>query len=546
MIPTQLGNCRVRLTIPASLLSSAGGDRPGAGHDDMKKYSKQRGKYFWLILLVALLAACGDGDPAATGPAADVAEESAVDPVATATRTPRPLPTATSAPTMTPSPTPEPAPTLNVSDQELAEDGRLVVGSVTTLAPGWLVIQTDDNGLPGEILGYAPVATGVNDDIVVEVDPYMATPTMHVTLHRDDGRAGSFEYPGPDTPVQSNGAAVSLPFAVDIGVFLPELAVSDQEVTSEGEVRVDRVVSPGEGWVALHSDALGEPGGIIGQTYVAEGENENVLIRFDWREATPRMYVVLHHDAGESGLFDFPGADEPVAINSLPVTIPFNVTLPPDVFVINQPVLNSQIVVERAVVNEPAWLVVYNDVDGAASLIIGQHALEAGINSGIVIPIDDSAATPVLHLVLHNDDDELGEFNYPLTDRPLRHEGRQQLFSFRTDAGNYLITRDQPMATDGAVLVPLVVTDTPAWVVIETAVDGGPGAVVGRTWVPAGINRGVVVDVDPELFSEALYATLVLDAGVAQEFEYPGGADLPLQRNRTPIRAPFRILPSEV
>jgi hypothetical protein len=433
-----------------------------------------------------------------------------------------------------------------VSDQELAEDGQIVVESVTTLTPGWLVIQADEGGQPGEILGYAPVATGVNEDVIVQVDPYLATPTLHVTLHRDDGRAGSFEFPGPDSSMRAGNSEVSLAFDVDIGVFLPALTVSDQEVTTEGEIRVEHVVSPGDGWVALYNDSLGEPGSIIGQSHVAEGENSGVVIRFNWREATPRMYVMLHHDSGELGLFDFPGVDEPVEMGELQVEIPFNVTLPPDVFVINQPVQNSQIVVERAVVNEPAWLVVYNDIDGAASLIIGEFFLEVGINSGIVVPIDAGAATPVLHLLLHSDEGVPGEFDGPQTDDPLRYQGRQQLFSFRTDAGNYLITRDQPLTTDGAVHVPLVVTDIPAWVVIEADVNGAPGPVVGRTWVPAGINRDVVVDLDPEQVTEALFATLVLDAGVAQEFEYPGGADLPLQRNRTPIRAPFRVLSSDV
>ncbi len=494
---------------------------------------------------MTLMAACRD-EPAATGPADDPNSEPDAVAAATATRTPRPAPTATIAPTSTPTATPEPpAPTLSVSNQELVEDGQIVVESVTTLAPGWVVVQSDEDGLPGEVLGYSPVATGENTDIRVQIDPYLATPTLHVTLHRDDGRAGSFEFPGPDSPMRAGESEVSLAFDVEIGVFFPALSVADQEVTTEGAVRVEGVTSPDNGWVALYEDVLGEPGNIIGQSPVPEGESAGVVIRFNWREATPRMHVVLHQDAGELGLFDFPGVDQPVVMGDAPVSIPFNVTLPPDVLVINQPVRNSQIEVERVVVNEPAWLVVFNDVDGVASLIIGEFQLEAGINSGIVVPIDAGAATPVLHLVLHTDGGAAGVFEYPLPDEPLRYEGRQQQFSFRTDAGNYLITRDQPVAADGAVLIPLVVTDSPAWVVVEDDANGAPGNVLGRTWLPAGINRDVVVELEPGQVTETLYATLVLDAGVTQEFEYPGGADLPLQRNRTPIRAPFRTLPGE-
>jgi hypothetical protein len=65
---------------------------------------------------------------------------------------------------------------------------------------------------------------------------------------------------------------------------------------------------------------------------------------------------------------------------------------------------------------------------------------------------------------------------------------------------------------------------------------------LGRTWVPAGVSREVVVQVDPAGVTEQLFVTLYLDAGTQQEFQYPDGPDVPLQRNRAMIQSPFRVV----
>ena len=77
---------------------------------------------------------------------------------------------------------------------------------------------------------------------------------------------------------------------------------------------------------------------------------------------------------------------------------------------------------------------------------------------------------------------------------------------------------------------------------VRAEADGVPGAILGQTWVPAGVNRGVLVTIDPGQVTETLYVTLHMDGGELELFEYPDGPDLPLQRNRTPVRAPFRVL----
>ncbi len=136
-------------------------------------------RYSFLFVLLFVLAACG-------GQAA---------PTAT------PAPEATSAPT-------EAVPTetmvsnaVTVADQELGAGNTVIIAEVVSDGPGWLVIHANADGAPGPVIGHAPVNAGDNTDVVVEIDPSMATETLYAMLHVDAGTAGEYEFPGDDVPV---------------------------------------------------------------------------------------------------------------------------------------------------------------------------------------------------------------------------------------------------------------------------------------------------------------------------------------------------------
>jgi hypothetical protein len=67
---------------------------------------------------------------------------------------------------------------------------------------------------------------------------------------------------------------------------------------------------------------------------------------------------------------------------------------------------------------------------------------------------------------------------------------------------------------------------------------------LGFTAVPPGVNHDIAISIDPTLATETLYVTLYLNAGEPDEFD-PDGADVPLQRNRSPISVPFFLLTEE-
>ena len=494
----------------------------------------------WLLVFLPLISACARDEvgeaPEQTATAPPAASETATaDETATVVSA-----TPTSTPTPTPTATPTPlSPAVTAIEQAVDEEGEVVVSEVTVPEAGWVVVYDDDGGEPGRVLGSTAVGPGNSRDVPVDIDPYLATSTLHVRLHRDAGETGAFEYPGVDEPLP-DGEPVTVAFPVDIQVIAPGLAVADQEVGREqGQVVVDRVTAPGPGWVALHADIDGTPGTRLGQAPVREGENENVVINFDWRRATRPLHVVLYEDAGEPGRFEPGEADRQILVGGTPAMASFVATLPVDVFVINQPAGGGEVYVERALINEPGWLAVYTDFAGLADRLLGYVPLEPGATESLVVPIDESGITPLLHIMLHEDLGTVGEFEYPGPDLPIRREGRMQLFSFQTDAGSYLETEDQLLAGD-RVIIPLVVADPGLWLAIHATDEGEVGEIIGQRSLGPGVHRGVTVTVDADAATPLLYAALYLDAEPVGEFE-PEGSDVPFRFGSNLIRAPFSV-----
>ncbi|MDR3575571.1 MAG: hypothetical protein P4L50_17060 [Anaerolineaceae bacterium] len=104
-------------------------------------------------------------------------------------------------------------PALQVSDQSLI-GGRIILSSVISQGPGWVVIYAQKNGQPGAVLGRTPVKDGENEDVIVEVNPAKAIGTLYAQLFIDQGKIGTFENPGVDNPEMVGGQPVSAEFKI--------------------------------------------------------------------------------------------------------------------------------------------------------------------------------------------------------------------------------------------------------------------------------------------------------------------------------------------
>jgi hypothetical protein len=229
-----------------------------------------------------------------------------------------------------------------------------------------------------------------------------------------------------------------------------------------------------------------------------------------------------------------------------PVTAAFEVSLPPEIFVMDQPDAAGRIVVERIISEGPGWLVAYAEQNGSPAQIIGWAPLQDGLNEQILLAMEPQAVTPRLFLMIHDDTGDPGEFGFPATDPPRSYRDRViEPISMRTDMGDFVITHDQRLTASGRVIVDLAVSDQDFWLVIQSDRNGQPDQIIGQLWAAAGYNRNVAIEIDPLGATSVLYVTLHQDLGTAREFDYPDGPDTPMTRSRSIIRAPFNLAMDE-
>lgn len=487
----------------------------------------------FILVLAVLITGCSrqDGTPNANSP------EAVTAPAATATAAVSPEPTPTATPT--PEPTPIP-PGVVMADQTLDESGILVADMVTLPAPGWVAIYRVADGVADEIIGKTPLTAGVHEDVEIAVDTSLATESLLAGVHLDAGAEGVFEYPGEDMPFPGEPETA---FSVELDLPIPQIEVNDQQIAEDGVLTVAMVELLEPTWVAVHADEDGRIGPVVGSVLLDAGTHEDVRITLDWRRATPLLYVVLHEDNGRAGILEYPDVDLPILNLGKPIVATMNATYPPEILVFDQPIIDNTISIERVISDGPGWIVIYNEMEGQPGFIIGTAALEDGLNEFVPVSLLPSAITTQLFARIHHDDEPGDAFNFPAADQPVMFNNRlPNATAFRTDIGAQAFIADQRVGDEGMVTVDVIVSPVPLWAAIYDDADGQPGEILGRAWVPAGVSRGVEVEIDGPPEGDTLHLVLYEDLGTREEFEVPG-ADIPLTNDdNRPIRVPFRLL----
>lgn len=416
----------------------------------------------------------------------------------------------------------------------------LVADRVTLPGPGWLAIYRAVDGAADTVIGHLPLAAGLHENVAITVDTTEVTQQLFAGVLMDVGAEGVFDYPGEDEPYPGEPEAT---FTVELLLPQPRIEATDQAVAEDGVVSLALVEALAPTWVVIHSDAEGQIGPAIGARLLEPGLHENVTLTIDWRRATPALHAVLHEDDGEPGVLEYPAGDQPLLHGGEPILAAFKATYPPEVLVYDQPVIDGTIMVERVISQGPGWVVIYNEADGQPGFIIGATPLQDGLNEAVVVDLRESAITSQLFAWLHQDSEPGDEFNFPGQDPPVLYNNRMpRATAFRTDQGAQAFVNDQFMTEEGAITVATLIAPAPVWAVVYSDDDGQTGEMLGQTWVPAGVNRDVEVEIDPSTAAGPLYLVIHWDDGAAEEFEAPD-VDPPLTYdNNQPVRIPFNLL----
>jgi gas vesicle protein len=200
---------------------------------------------------------------------------------------------------------------------------------------------------------------------------------------------------------------------VNLNSFQNAIFVVDQAIVNDS-VLIEEVEFEDDGFVVIHADdGDGNPGEVIGQIAFESEEMDEFSVEVDRDKVTSKLYVMLHEDTGEEGVYEFgdvEDADGPVQIDGETAVIGFNVfMIEPADQAYNAD--NNTLTLDTVVSARNTWLVVYSDEDREDR--IGMTLLEAGRNEGVTVELDsDAEVGDTVWVVLHDDTGEEGEFEF--------------------------------------------------------------------------------------------------------------------------------------
>lgn len=225
-------------------------------------------------------------------------------------------------------------------DADQLDTDELVVDRV--LAPGdaWIVVHADDNGKPGMRVGLAHISKGESTDVRVELEE-VTTANVIVAVHADRGEKDEFDFDmmnakmSPDRPYFVDEKELALvvtvrEFGVTAEAGTAAIEVADQDA-SAGTLTVDRALAPTGAWVVVHLDDEGAPGQRVGLLHIPAGDNADLSVTLEPLPLTEKLFVAIHADRGEAGVFEFDmmdkinSADQPFFVDGTEVAIAISV-----------------------------------------------------------------------------------------------------------------------------------------------------------------------------------------------------------------------------
>ncbi len=193
---------------------------------------------------------------------------------------------------------------------------------LTTLQGGTLKLTVTGSAVQVNTANVIASDIQASNGVIHLIDAVLTPPTGEETAPE----AAVPEAAAPETAAPAAPTAEAP--AAEAAAEPPSVTVSDQD--SEGsQVNVPFTYSEGPGWMVIHADVDGRPGPVLGQTAVAPGANEDVLVSLSQpANGETTLWAMLHIDAGQVGVYEFPGPDVPVEVNDAIVMAPFTVNAP--------------------------------------------------------------------------------------------------------------------------------------------------------------------------------------------------------------------------
>lgn len=326
--------------------------------------------------------------------------------------------------------------------------------------------------------------------------------------------------------------------------LLPLVAAVSQPLTDNGRLTITTVTALEPGWLVIHAVRNGIVAEVLGYTAVPPGTVQDVTLTIDPLQATEVMVAILHEDSGRLGEFEFPGIDEPVQHRSAVVSSEFTVQLQvslPEISVADQEILEDGLLrVGRVFALADGWLLVHADEAGQPGVLLGFSAVVAGQNSEVMVAIPWREATPLLHVMLYQDNGRSHLLDVPGEDVPVLVSGQAVATTFRVTLPPDVLIFDQPTVNE-TVVIDRVISNGPGWAAILADNGGQPGLIIGFAPLTDGLNEQVVVAVQESAVTNPLYVQIHQDTEPVGEFDFPRSDPALSYQGRLVVPTPFRL-----
>ena len=136
----------------------------------------------------------------------------------------------------------------------------------------------------------------------------------------------------------------------------------------------------------------------------------------------------------------------------------------PDIFTIDQPVVDNQINITRLTSGGPGWVVIHADEGGKPGEVLGYAAVPAGISANVKVRVSTAGLTDTVFAMLHADEGEIDVYEFPDgPDAPVTVRDAIVMKSFAVTGAETtargLVTGDPEFATLAAALAAANLTD---------------------------------------------------------------------------------------
>ena len=230
------------------------------------------------------------------------------------------------------------------------DDNQVISGSVTireVIAPhdGWIAVYSMDQQ---QLLGYKHVPMGRTEGLSLPFNvsrPALGPAKLVAILHRKDETENLAQFPIPDSVSTVDGKSIGDTFNVTVEPGAcgltgsgyaysgdqPLVVVADPAQLDGSVLRVQSVCLPDEGWIAVYRNAGGSIGDTMGYAKLPAG---SIPAEIPINLSEPRpfgqpIWIVLHADKGQVGVFELPEPDLPIWINGKPAVFYAMVGQPP-------------------------------------------------------------------------------------------------------------------------------------------------------------------------------------------------------------------------